>query len=92
MARKTKPLTYGQMLKKLRQDAEFTQLEFAVKCGVNYQTLCNHEQDETRITADHLFAYATGLGKDCSVFKECYFPFKDKRIDGARKRMEKKKS
>jgi len=63
--------TYGKRLKKLRTAAKLSQSELALKANVKIDTIQNHEQDRSSITADMLFTYCKALGVDCSSFAGC---------------------
>lgn len=71
-----KKKTYGELLRELRDKAKLSRRQMSEKCGVKFETICNHEYDEAGIPSATLFAYCQVLGVECSAFKDCKLDIK----------------
>src|SRR5262245_59462886 len=62
--------TFGQVLKRLRQEAGLSQMDLAVKAGLNLFTVAKIEQGHREPSWATVQALARALGVSCEVFVE----------------------
>lgn len=62
--------TYGEILKKLREEKGLSQDELAQACNIPVGTVRNHEQVRTVIPLADMFIYCQALNVDCTVFQK----------------------
>jgi transcriptional regulator with XRE-family HTH domain len=64
-------MTFGQKLKKLREEAELTQEKLAQAAGMSVGNVRNYEQEIRLPTFPAVVKLAKALGTDCTAFADC---------------------
>jgi DNA-binding transcriptional regulator YiaG len=61
--------TAGDRVKRLRERAGLSRAQFAEMCEINTGTVRSHENNQTPISDEAAFAYATALGTSVAVIQ-----------------------
>jgi transcriptional regulator with XRE-family HTH domain len=64
-------MTFGRMVRRLREKAGMTQADLAEKSGIPLRTIQGWEQDYRCPISLDFFKLAKALGVDCTAFADC---------------------